>query len=463
MEGTAAREELPPTRSAIGAEAPRDPATLRDVPAPSWTDSELLRALDAPASSLPGKLVAAFAEARRRGLEPRAAAILLAVGHAILDRPGSALLLGLASTAILGGWPLLAAALDHAVARWVIAGWGTAALFALALPALMAVALQLVRRRPPDPAALRRALAHAPTAVAGLAVAFTWAVPAVLLGLVPCLGGLLVFTAWLALLIRAGAATCLALEHGLDPLSALAAHAHAERRWGRSTRYGLAGSLTILVVLGFIALLLGAFALEGGHEGWIAGALLGGAGAVLGLLLVSAAFLLCAAAHAAALSIEGSRCAAPAEARYGPLDPRPGPLPWLATAALLIPLGTPFWGAALHPLIHSSTLPMATWAAIPTAHLVALGGGLLLLHLHRARVRVVAVDRTGVTLDARGGWAGRYVAWSRVRGFALEEDGVRLVIEGERLSRWLGPIVPAREREVHDLVQLLEQLGLPRL
>lgn len=438
---------------------------MREVPAATWTDSELFRALDAPASSLPGKLVAVFAEARRRGFEPGVGSSLVAVWRGFVDRPGSALLLGVGSAAILVGWPLLwAVALRGQLARWVVGGWGATALFALALPALLALALALVRRRAPDLGQLRGALVHAPVSVAALAVAFTWAVPAVLLGAVPCLGGLLVFAAWLGLLIRAAGATCFALERGLDPLGALAAHRHAERRWGRAPRYGLAGALTSVGLVVFSSVFALTVGLGESGAAPILSIAVGALGVGLATLVSAGAFLLGAAAHGAALSGQTEPREPDARVRtYGPQAPEPGPLPWLATLALLVPLGTPFWGAALVPLVRSSTLPTAAWVAIPTAHLISLLGGLLLLHIHRARVRVVAVDWTGVTLDPQGGWPGRYLPWSRVRGFALEEDGVRLVIEGERLSRWLGPIVPAREREVHDLVEMLEKRGVERL
>jgi hypothetical protein len=127
-------------------------------------------------------------------------------------------------------------------------------------------------------------------------------------------------------------------------------------------------------------------------------------------------------------------------------------------------VGTPFWTPALLDLLDPSALPVvAAAAAAPTAHAASLLCGLALLHLDRQGRQRVTIDAAGVLLDVGPAWSGTRLEWARVRGFLLHEDGVRLVIAGRRLSRWLGPLVPARDRDAHELTLVLEQRGIPRL
>lgn len=465
-----------------------------------WTDAEVLAALEARnADTWPAQQARLRAEAVRRGLEVTGPGTLLrdALG-AQLRAPGGTLLIAFLGALPLVGWPLFVSrvlwplvvrltgvdAFQGMSGYLMLTGWGAAAGLACLLPALLALALQSARREPRSLEAALRALRHAPTAVAGLAIAVNLAAPALLAGVVPCAGGWLVLSLWTALFLSAGAATCLSIERGLDPLAALAALREAERRRGTSVRAGFAlllGGIPFLLVILLFVVGNGArselFLLVGsGCLALASFALLHHAAATLHLGLVGAL------ERMALLAPRWGGAGVPARLRrddkpeanakpevelaprcFAPPEPGPAWLPWLALPLLLLPLGTPFWGPALWELLQASELPLATWAAIPTVHAVGLVGGLALLRAHQRGRRAVVMDRAGLLLDVGPDWPGTRLGWLRLRGYALEEDGVRLVVEGRWLSRWLGPLVPARDRDAHDLVTQLEQRRVQRL
>lgn len=454
-----------------------------------WTDSQVLAALEAPNAHVwPVQQVRLRAEAGRRGLAVAGPGALLrgALG-AQLRAPGGSLLIALVVALALGWWPLFVSGLlwqpleelAGPFLPYMLSGWGAVTALACLLPMPLTLALQSARREPLSLLDAVRALRHAPTAVAGLAIAVSLAAPALLVAIVPCAGAWLVLSLWTALFLSAGAATCFSIERDLDPLAALIALREAERRRGTSVRVGFA------LLLGLVPFLLGILVA------------LVGSGAQSELFLVIGSGCLAAASlalihHAAATLYAGLAGAlertAAVSPRQGPPRPRtanaeaevkaeadlaprrftpsgPGSawLPWLALPLLLLPLGTPFWGPALWELLRTSDLPLATWAAIPTVHAVGLAGGLALLRAHQRGRRAVVMDRAGLLLDVGPDWPGTRLGWLRLRGYALEEDGVRLVLEGRWFSRWLGPLVPARDRDAHDLVTQLEQRRVQRL
>lgn len=476
---------------------PEPPARAQGVSRPElrdWTDAQVLVALEAPnADAWPAQQARLRAEAGRRGLEVAGPGTLLRDAlRAQLRAPGGMLLIAFLGALPLAGWPLFTSvvlwplvvrltgfdAFQGMSGYFMLAGWGAEAGLACLLPALLALALQSARGEPRSLQAALRALRHAPTAVAGLAIAVNLLAPALLIAVVPCAGGWLVLSLWTALFLSAGAATCFSIERGLDPLAALTALREAERRRGASVRVGfsllLGGVPFLLVVLLFVVgtgarselfLLVGSGCLAVASF-----ALLHHAAATLYVGLAGALerMAVLAPRWGGAGMAGGFRRDTQAEVELAPRSfppPGPGPawLPWLALPLLLLPLGTPFWALALWELLQASELPLATWAAIPTVHGVGLVGGLALLRAHQRGRRAVVMDRAGLLLDVGPDWPGTRLGWLRLRGYALEEDGVRLVLEGRWLSRWLGPLVPARDRDAHDLVTQLEQRRVPRL
>src|SRR5690606_10904014 len=149
-----------------------------------------------------------------------------------LVHPGRSILVGLLSGGAMIGWPFLVLAIAEAMfpamrvgaLLLLPAGRGAGALLAAVLPRLPALTLPRARGR------LRRreGASAVLTSMAGLGVALTLAVPALITSLVPCVGGWFVLSAWAALLVGAAAPVGLALSGGLDPLGALEAFREGE-------------------------------------------------------------------------------------------------------------------------------------------------------------------------------------------------------------------------------------------
>ena len=473
-------QEPPPGQ----AKAPA-PRSLRE-----WRDAELLGALDARETLPPGQGLRLEMEARRRGIAPASSLALLRRGLAdLLVHPGRSVLVGLLSGGALFGWPFLVLVIAEAMFRGMrvgtllllAAGWGAGALLAAVLPFLMSLTLPAARGKLRGPEGASAVL----TSLAGLGVALTLAVPALITSLVPCVGGWFVLSAWAALLVGAAAPVGLALSGGLDPLGALEAFREGERRRGRSLRLRLGLGLGA-VPYGMMFLVLVSVVFRSNHGPGPEAMLIVTGIMALGLLWSATLGVWSAAAYCEDLRGCLSRAAAAPPPLPEPEPGKPEPpgaaeeraalprtfypppgggqgLVLLAGLFLLVPVGTPFWAPAMAELIQDAMLPVAAWAAVPTGHLGGLAGGLLLLHLHRQRRRAVSVDRAGVLLDVGPRWPGTRIPWVRVRGYLLEDDGVRLVLEGRRLSRWLGPLVPARERGAHELLLVLDRRRIPRL
>lgn len=99
---------------------------------------------------------------------------------------------------------------------------------------------------------------------------------------------------------------------------------------------------------------------------------------------------------------------------------------------------------------------VAAAVLVPFAALVAVG---LLDHYgHRS----VLIDREGLLFDHSPTWHGSRLTWSAIAGFRLVEGGVRLVVRRRPWTRFLGPLVPCDGERQHEVVVLLEGVGVRR-
>lgn len=361
----------------------------------------------------------------------------------------------------LAGSALVDLAHGYSSPRWrgrplqgAVQGWALALGACLVLPALLALVLPACAgRRPSARAALEATLEHGPTAVLTVALLPYAVLPPLALLFAPILGWLVAAVSVATGLVLAVLAVALSVQHSLAPMAALTGAISA---LGRHPR-----------VLGGVVLTVGVTIL-----------------AMLGLVLLESVLLPRAARlpfQQLALVVTPLLLFGVASAWIG-VAPRPrtdGPAPWgpprafarpgepshlargAGTALLVLTLGTP----ALYLLaeeLPAGLIPKG--AALPGTfglHMVALLGGMILLRLDHVRARAVAVDRLGALLDAGPDWPGTRLAWRRVAGFQLEATGARLVLVGRPWTRFVGPVVPARDEEAHALVQVLEEAGVP--
>ena len=148
--------------------------------------------------------------------------------------------------------------------------------------------------------------------------------------------------------------------------------------------------------------------------------------------------------------------------------PAPDPPAWLGwlTLVLLFPAtggGCMVGALAAGPLARALELPeiavgVMLVGGITGLPLVGVGAT-----LHRyLQHRTVRRDEQGFALGVTPRWRGVRLRWERLAGFRQVAHGVMLQVKRQPWSRWFGPVVRCEGREVHDLIEALEQHGVFR-
>lgn len=143
-----------------------------------------------------------------------------------------------------------------------------------------------------------------------------------------------------------------------------------------------------------------------------------------------------------------------------PAPPAPRWLGWL-TLGLLFPAtgGGCMIGAILAaPLADALELPAPLVGVMLVGGVCGLPVAGLAVTLHRfLQYRTVRRDAAGFALGVTPKWRGSRLPWGRLAGFRQVADGVMLQVKGQAWTRWFGPVVRCEGREVHDLIEVLEQ------
>ncbi|MCO5172129.1 MAG: hypothetical protein M9894_38000 [Planctomycetes bacterium] len=106
--------------------------------------------------------------------------------------------------------------------------------------------------------------------------------------------------------------------------------------------------------------------------------------------------------------------------------------------------------------------PWAAYSVVAAGLVVPFAALALVALLHHHRHRPVLIDRLGLLFDHSPAWHGARLAWPSIAGFRLVEGGVRLVVRGRPWTRLVGPLIPCEGERQHEMVVLLEGVGVRR-
>lgn len=106
--------------------------------------------------------------------------------------------------------------------------------------------------------------------------------------------------------------------------------------------------------------------------------------------------------------------------------------------------------------------PWAAYSVVVAGLVVPFAALALVALLDHYRHRPVLIDRLGLLFDHSPDWHGARLAWPAIAGFRLTEGGVRLVVRGRPWTRLVGPLVPCEGERQHEVVVLLEGVGVRR-
>lgn len=148
-----------------------------------------------------------------------------------------------------------------------------------------------------------------------------------------------------------------------------------------------------------------------------------------------------------------------------PAPPPPTWLGWL-TVLLLLPAtggGCILAAALADPLARALELPEALVGTMLVGGTTGLPLVGLIATLHRfLQYRTVRRDEDGFALGVTAKWRGTRLAWDRIAGFRQVTQGVMLRVRRQPWTRLFGPVIRCEGREVHDLIEQLEQHGVYR-
>jgi len=115
--------------------------------------------------------------------------------------------------------------------------------------------------------------------------------------------------------------------------------------------------------------------------------------------------------------------------------------------------------------LFAKSLGIPTWlagaAAVGVFCIPTLGAVIYLVHRNQL-YRRVRLDAKGFVFGYTEKWRGSRLRFKRIAGFKIIRAGVMLVLKRRPWTRWLGPLVPCEDREIHELVVHLEEAGVYR-